>query len=210
MNNFINDEELLLLVAQGNSEAYKLLFNRYRAATITIVRTIAFSLNKNVYLPDYYTIFNENFAEIVRKYDFHYGKFRGYYNKIMYRYLFNLVKNDCRDKDSVRLVLCLDTFIDEKEETYMIETVSEHPDGYEKQNIIENADVTNFLRLNSVKEESAHKTNRQMFRVINLRMGGLTMRQISEKTGLPLSTVKNICIELKKRIPFSKITYFKK
>ena len=92
----------------------------------------------------------------------------------------------------------------------MIETVSEHPDGYEKQNIIENADVTNFLRLNSVKEESAHKTNRQMFRVINLRMGGLTMRQISEKTGLPLSTVKNICIELKKRIPFSKINYFKK
>ncbi len=169
------------------------------------MKKLAIANLKVIDIADYENIFFEDFEKIVKMYVPQNGKFRAYFNRIMYRYLSNLVKRDAKSLLTPQYYLCLDEILIESTDTYYVDTLTYPDEIDEKEQIIQNIDVQHYLKLSSASKEDASKVNPSVFRIVSLRMRGYKLREIHDETGIPMTTIKRELDKAKSKVPLSKV-----
>lgn len=195
------DEQLIVLIAQGNSEAYSILFERYYALTKKVIfKSFQTVFVNNQESESFEMFFFEVFNRILATYRPGFASFKKFFNAFLNKTMKGKIYLASSSNDALFHSVSLNSItIDDCE---LIESVPNFSIE-DPRDEIRRRNIELVLRSPSAKQKNSK--NELQRKILEMRYDGFKFREIAQILEVPLSTVKRLSGETSKGTPLSKI-----
>lgn len=197
-NKPIKDEQLLILITQGNDEAFEILFQKYKRLAKGAIQNCMRTVSKHDEEESYEMFFYELFTKAIKTYKPKQYGFRTYFNAVINNTLKGMIYADSKSHNHPSVSLNIK--VDEKSE--LIELI-------EDENEISPSDALTGkeieLVLNSPLSKNKKDKNEMQRKVIKLRSQGYKLKEIASLLGISITSTKRYLSEFPEGVPMSKI-----
>lgn len=197
-NKPIKDEQLLILIAQGNAEAFDILFKKYKKLARGAICNCLQTISKHNEIEEYEMFFYELFTKAIKTYRCEQCLFRTYFNAVINNTLKGMIYSD--SKKNNQAIISLNMIVDEKWELL---------DLIEDENEISPSEALTTreieLVLNSPLSKNRKDKNEIQRQVIKLRREGYMLKEIASMLNISITSAKRYLSDYPKGVPMSKI-----
>ena len=184
----IPDEELFLLMSQGDKQAQAMLFQRYgflgRQITGALIRQIRQENNVNITCEDFQDVIEDCIFKSIRYYSLEKGLFYVFTKDILNQTLSRVVKDRAYEKTLDREILSLDCPIKNDTSMSYHEVIAEN-----QLTSSEQYDLDNFLDVTFSSPNSKRALAGRIYTLYHL---GFTLREIAKKLKTTVYEVRNV------------------